>query len=600
MPTLLHRLDAWERSSPSSIAQRYKAGNQWHSITVRRYFDRITHICAYLKERGFVKGDVGCIVAPNSPQWVQADLGVLLASGLSAGLSSRAGKEESFAVLENAKPKVLFLENEIVFERLREHFEVLGYPEILVSFEGKGDFHKNGVSFEDVLSRGSRLLVKSETKVRDQKNEWLEEISPGEGAFLIYTSGTTGSPKGALLSHANMCFAADCAISRWKLGLGGELYSFLPLSHVAERVQCVAVATSIRGPVSFASRIENVNRELPEVEPTLLLCVPRVWEKLKETVEIEIERLPRPVKMALEESFSICEQYFRRKKRFGTVSPLLKAKFLVADSVVSMVRKKMGLRRVEVCASGAAGISLSVLKWFQKIGVCIEETYGQTESCGILSMTVPDKDMMGTVGVPVKGVDVKIAEDGEIWARGPNIFLGYFHDEQTTKEILSEGWLKTGDRGRFDKKGRLLIEGRKKDFIKTSGGKMISPMLIEKKLRSHPSLLDACVVGEGRKYLVALFTLNEDVLQELKRKRNFVKFENSWIEDPQLIDPLIEFVGQVNEDFARSDQIKAFRVLSQPFDIQSGELTSSMKIKRQTIEKNYRSLIDQMYRGVEG
>ena len=417
------------------------------------------------------------------------------------------------------------------------------------------------------------------------------------GAFIIYTSGTTGNPKGALLSHDNLVFTSDTVSIYWKLPItGGSTFSFLPLCHIAEKLQNMCVAISQRYTVNFFTKFENVALELPEVQPTLLLCVPRLWEKMMEGVQHKLKNAPpgkkKMAKWAMKIGSKIAEARYSR----SLPNPVDYIQYKVADKLVlSKVRKALGLGRAEKLASGAAALSPHVAKWFRGIGLEILEDFGQTESTGVICMTEVGVESAGTVGKPVQGVDFKIAEDGEILCKGRNVFIGYFKDDVATASTLKEGWLHTGDLAEINSRGMVVIKGRKKEVMKTSGGKMVAPLPIEERLKAAPEISQVCMVGDGKKYFSALVTLSEMTLKELNDRAGAKN--GKIVTDAQTVQLVQKYVTELNQTLASYEQIKKFSILANEFSIIDNEMTPTLKMKRNVIEKRYQDVIQQMYSG---
>lgn len=592
MSTMLHRLSQWAESLPNDIAQRYKSDGRWKSITSQEYWNRVFHLAAFLESRGFKSQDVGMIFSYNNPQWVHTQLGVQLLGGLATGIYPNSSAGDIKAILELTQSPLLAVQNETYYKKVLDAFnqKLPSNVKILLVLEEGPTLTPNSISYEKALEEG---------KVYAEKNQrtpagYLARLKPEAATSIIFTSGTTGVPKGGVLSHENLPFASDVASDTWRLKKGGEeLFSFLPLCHVAEQIHCVGVGISRHYKVSFCSKFESVATELAEVQPTKLLCVPRVWEKMMESVKKRIEAAPLTKRKLVEWAMQvrardIAARYQRTPRGFSDVLAVQAADGLV----LKKIRKALGLAKADLCASGAAKLSADVVQWFRSIGVDIQEDYGQTETTAILCMTLLDIDCKGTVGRPARGTEFKIAEDGEILTRGRHIFLGYYKNDAATREVIdSEGWLHTGDLGEWVENGLVRIKGRKKEILKTSGGKMVAPLPIEEKLKQYPPINQVCVVGDGRKYLSVLITLDPEYIT----KNGFDKGKSPILQDSKLVTQIGGFVEEVNQSLASFEKIKYFRILREDFTIERGEMTPTLKMKRNIIESNYRSVINDMY-----
>ncbi len=593
MSTILHRLAAWSNESPNDHAQRYKPGFQkqgeWIPITVSDLKNRILYLASYFETLGMGFQDIGIIFSYNCPQWVQTENAFNLLRAVSGGLYPNSSMKDIQYILKITEPNVIAVQDKKYFLKIGAENIPTSVKAILV-FDGPTDFHPKAISFEQALDLGRKNL-KAETF-----ESYLSKINEKEGAYLIFTSGTTGEPKGAILSHDNLAFTADMTIKHWDLELGkGNLFSFLPLCHIAEKLQNLGVGITGRFPVTFSSRMEYLMIELPDVAPALLLCVPRVWEKVMEGVQGKIEKMSLIQKTIANWAFKAGERYIQKKNAKKWLDPFtVLARWVAEKIVLYKIKATIGIQNVTKGASGAAALPAYVSKWYATMGIEILEDFGQTESTGVACMTQPGVESYGTVGVAVTGTELKIIEDGEIWTRGRHIFLGYLKNESATKDVLTEeGWLKTGDLGEYTPKGLIRIKGRKKEIMKTSGGKMIAPVPIENQIRQSPLISQVCLVGDGRKYFAALITLSENLINELNTK----KLINGKIclENEEVNQKIKKHLATVNQNLASYERIKYFKILSKDFSIDEGEMTPTMKMKRAVIESNYKEVIDQMY-----
>ncbi|MBI3555786.1 MAG: long-chain fatty acid--CoA ligase [Deltaproteobacteria bacterium] len=571
MPTVLHRLSSWADSQPETPAQCYKAGNAWQTITAREYRDRVFYLALFLEARGFTPGDIGAILSYNCPQWVHMDLAPLLLGAKSAGMYPNSSAKDIAYIFEHTRAKVLSVQNAAYYKKVGG--KLPASIELVVVFDGDTSVSSKAVSYEAALKEG-KALAQGRKFI-----DYLARVNRNAGAFLIYTSGTTGNPKGAVLTHDNLAFTSDVVARAWGLKRGGgrSTFSFLPLCHVAEKMQNIGVGISSRYAVYHASTFDNVSSEIVEVQPTVLLSVPRLWEKMMEGVEKKVASGKGVKKHLAHWSFDVGARV--AEKRFSGRNPGLAdiAQLKLADGLVlSKVRHALGLGKIERAASGAAALAAPVSKWFRKLGIEVLEDYGQTESTGVICMTEPGVDCAGTVGRPPKEMEFKLGDDGEMLTRGRHVFLGYYENDAATAETLKDGWLYTGDLGELTATGLLRIRGRKKEIMKTSGGKMTAPVPIEERIKELPAISQACMVGDGRKYLSALVTLNEK-------------------ETPAIAEQVKAHIDSVNRSLAGYEQIKQFRILPEDFSVDKGEMTPTLKLKRAVIEKNYQGMIDSMY-----
>ncbi len=585
MPTILHRLNRWVQEAPKAAAQGYKDGGNWKSITSQEMRDRIYYLALFLESRGINPQEIGCILSGNCPEWVHIDLAIMLTGAKAAGLYPNSTSKDILYVLNHTEATVLAVRNAEFFHKIVDENGKPALPDrirLLLVIDGDTSVHPKAVSYAQALAEGKKIAQSGKAPSFEQH---LAKIDPVAGAFLIYTSGTTGNPKGALLSHDNLVYTSDLAANTWKLPFArGTLFSFLPLCHIAEKLHNEGVGISQRYEVKFATKFDNVGIELPEAQPTLLLCVPRVWEKFMEGVLAKVESSPAPrrklAKWALDVGARVAAA--RYGGTWPSVSDLIQHR-IAEKLVLSKIRKAMGLGRAELMASGAAALPAHVSRWFRCLNLEILEDFGQTESTGVICMTESGVEMAGTVGRAVQGVEVKIASDGEVLCRGRNVFVGYFKNPEATAEVLKDGWLHTGDLGEVTEKGLIRIRGRKKEILKTSGGKMIAPLPIEEKLKASPFIGQVCLVGDNRKFISAIITPSESALKDFKQKGAEI---NAAIK---------QAVDEINQGLASYEQIKKFTVIPREFSIVDGEMTPTLKMKRNVIEKRFKDLIDKMY-----
>jgi long-chain acyl-CoA synthetase len=591
MSTLLHRLAAWAESTPNAVAQNYKKDGKWKPISAREYCERVYWLALFLESKGMNVQDVATILSYNCPQWVYMELAAVLLGAKSAGLYPNSTPKDIQYVLNHTESRFLAVQNKDYFQRIGES----GLPthvKLILVFDGDTSISPLAVSFEEALAQGQRLAQTASVKTL---KDYLNKLDPRAGAFIIYTSGTTGTPKGVVLSSDNLTSTIDVGAKEWNLSPGeGTLFSFLPLCHIAEKLQNLGAGISLRYTVNFCSKFENVSAELPEVQPRLLLCVPRVWEKMMEGVLAKLNSSP-PQRRALAQ-WALKVGAKMAEYRFAKVVPHWsdRVQWEVADRLVlQKIRKALGLESAEALISGAAALPVHVARWFRSLGLEILEVYGQSESSGIITITLRGVDCIGTVGRSPRGFELKLAEDGEILSQGRNVFLHYFKDPESTSKTLVDGWLHTGDLGEKDSRGLIRIIGRKKEIMKTSGGKMVAPVPIEDAIKASPLISQVCMVGDGRKYLAALITLSESKMAEIKDK--LPEGSGPLITLPEVLKEVKACIEAVNLNLATYEQVKRFAVLAREFSIAEGEMTPTLKMKRTEIEKKYQQVIEDLY-----
>lgn len=587
--TILHRLSDWAKSTPHAPAQRYKTNGHWKSLTAKEYLDRVFHLALYLESAGVTPKDAGAILAYNSKEWVHMDLALMLIRSPTAGLYPNSTSKDIHYVLGHTNATVLGIQNKDYFNKILADGKSLpAQIRLIIVFDDDTSISPKAVAYSKAIEEGKKLAQGKNIE------DYLAKIDPVSPAFMIYTSGTTGNPKGAVLSHDNLVFTSDQIDSRWKLPTSdGSLFSFLPLCHIAEKLHSIGVGISKRYVVSYCTKFDNLIVELGEVQPSLLLCVPRVWEKMMEGVVSKVEKGTGVKKHLAVWALGVAKT-ISDKKYTGGASAVDQAMYVLADKLVlGKIKKALGLGGAKLLASGAAPLPVHVAKWFRGLGLEIYECYGLTETTGMVSITIPGVECAGTVGKPLEGCEFKLAEDGEICTKGRHVFLEYFNDEVNTQASLKDGWFLTGDLGSWTSSGLLKIVGRKREIMKTSGGKMVAPVPIEEKLKEVTFISQVCLVGDNRKYFSALVTLSEDELNDLKKKSG--AFRDGVVQDPETLKKVTAVFDRVNQSLASFEQVKKFTILDREFSIDHGEMTPTMKMKRSSIETRFKPLIDQMY-----
>lgn len=594
MPTVLHRLAAWAQADPSRAAQKYKENGEWKTITAREYCDRVYHLALFLEGRGFNKSDIGTIFAPNSHHWPTLDLATILIGAKSAGLYPNASAKDVHYILEHTESRCIGVKDAEFYGKILEGDAKLpSRIKCVISFLGDTSFSPLAVSYESALAEGKRIAESGKGKTLQQL---LDALDPHAGAFMIYTSGTTGNPKGAILSQDNLIFASGLAVKSWELPFSeGEVFSFLPLCHIAEKIQSQGVGLCQRYTTYFASKFDAVSQELPEVKPSLLLSVPRLWEKMMDGVLLKVRQAPPPRKQLMQWALAVGERVASARFSGKKANPLDLIALPVADKLVlSKIRAALGLPRPHTIASGAAPLSAKVATWFRSVGLEILEDFGQTESTAVICMTLRGVECAGTVGRPVEGIEFKLAEDGELVTRGRHVFKGYFKDDALTQQTVVDGWLHTGDLGEWTPEGMVRIRGRKKEIMKSSGGKMVAPLPIEEALKTNNLVGQVCMVGDGRKYFSMIVTLKESVIADLA-KAGKLPAGQIKLQDAEILAKIQKYIDTLNEELASYEQIKRFTVLTREFSILDGEMTPTLKMKRSVIESKFKDLIDEMY-----
>ena len=562
------------RERPDAVALREKHRGLWRQWTWAEYAERCAHVGLGLLELGVEPGDRVAIHAENRPEWVVADLGAQGIGAVVTGIYPTSPAAEVEYLLDHSESVVLFAEDEEQLDKALAVRDRLSRLRSIVLIDPRNVGHLDDpmiVTFAQLEELGAQ-------RARSEWDERVERLDPAETAIIVYTSGTTGPPKGAMLSHANLTAAAQAFLQVYDVGPDDEVLSYLPLSHIAERLFTVIDAVAAGYVVNFGEGGESFTQDLRDVQPTFFLGVPRIWEKMMAAVEIRMGDASRLKRAA----------HSAALKRGGAIGRLAQRP----------LREKIGMSRCRNAVSGAAPIAPQVLEYFASLGVPVREGYGQTENTAICTYTPADDIRIGTVGRAAPGVEIRIADDGEILTRSAGVFQGYFKNPEATAETVDpDGWLHTGDVGELDEDGYLRITDRKKDIIITAGGKNISPSEIENKLKVSPYVREAIVIGDGRKYLVALIGIEPDTVGDWATRKGipFTTYADLSCKD-EVRELVAGVVDAVNEDFAQVETIKRFALLTKELDHEDGELTATQKVKRKAIAEQFADEIEALYR----
>jgi long-chain acyl-CoA synthetase len=447
---------------------------------------------------------------------------------------------------------------------------------------------------DELVLSWDEFLAKAENVSPDDFHARIEGLEPTQCATMIYTSGTTGPPKAVMLSQRNLVWTADIANQIAKIGPEDSSLSYLPLSHIAEQMFTIHIPIVTGGQIYYAESIDRLRDNLSEVRPTVFFGVPRIWEKFHDGIAAKLQEATGVKAKLASWALDVGRRVTAVRSEGKEPTGLLAMQYELARRLVfDKVKAAVGLDRARICVSGAAPVAKEVLEFLGSLDLIILEVYGQSEDSGPTTFNRPDRFRLGTVGPPLPGVEVETRDDGEVCVRGPNVFLGYFKDPAATTEALIDGWLHSGDLGEFDDDGFLRITGRKKDLIITAGGKNIAPKNIEQALKNHPLINEAVVVGDRRKYLSALLTLDGDGLAAWARERGLDV--DAARKGEELQKELQRAVDEVNLHLARVEQVKRFTVLPRDLTIDAGELTPTLKVKRNVVMEHFSDEIERLY-----
>ncbi|MPZ71892.1 MAG: AMP-binding protein [Nitriliruptorales bacterium] len=588
------------------VALREKDFGIWQDITWGQYWDTIVTVGHGLLALGVKVGDRVAIQSENRPEWLITDMATVAVRAVTMGLYPTNPVAEVRYLLENSDSTILLAEDQEQVDKALAVVDQLPRLEKIIYIEPRGVRRRYTdprlLYWDDFLDLGRQHRSAADGAVE----RCMAEATPDDIVALIYTSGTTGPPKGAMLSAANVEFAIRTLVEE-----GGftdppptdtdVTLSYLPLSHVAERIFTTWFNASAGQLVHFAESIETVPQNLKEVQPTIFFGVPRIWEKIHATVEIRVAsatRLKRwNYRFWMRVASRIGEKMVANGGRHTASTRLLSA--IGNVFLFRALKDRIGLRKCRYAASGAAPIAPEVLKWFMGIGVPMHEVYGMTENTAVATANRPGSIKLGTVGEPYPTIELRIDDDtGEILTRHPGVFPGYWqNDEATRKTIDADGWLHTGDVGEWVDGTHVKITDRLKDIIITAGGKNISPSEIENSLKTSPFVKEAIVIGDRRPYLVALIGIELDTVGDWATRRRipFTTYRD-LSNKPEVVKLVQGVVEDTNTKFASVETIKKFRMLPKELDHEDGELTATQKVKRAAMAEMFGDLVEEMYR----
>lgn len=583
----------------SKVAMRHKAFGLWQEITWSEYYTFAEQLASGLLELGVGKGDFVGVIGENCPNWLYIDMAAQMVGATTVGIYTTNAWEQVSYVVQHAECKVLFAENEEQVDKwLRFRHET---PKLqwVVYWEEKG----LQTLEEPQLLAWSSLVQKGQDKL-DQNRKEIEkrtnDIEEDDTAILVYTSGTTGNPKGAMLTHKNLLWAAQTLSSiddGGMLAQDEEIMSFLPLCHIFERTFSVYVHLVIGYKINFVESIDTLPQNLREIHPSIGYAVPRIWEKYYSRIYIQMQDADWFNRQAYAWALNTADKYQAVQSQGKTPSPILRLSHFIAQrGIFYYLKERLGMEKMRYAFSGAAPISPDILRFYQKIGLTLVEGYGMTETSALITFSTLNNFKHGTVGKAVPGAEVKLGQDGEILTRHGGVFKGYYRNPEATEAALQNGWMHTGDIGEIDEEGYLRIVDRKKDLIITAGGKNIAPQYIENKLKFSPYINDAIVIGDKRKYLSAIIVLDEDNINKFAQDNKIQYSTYADLAENEAIQKLIDGeVLKVNKTLAKVQNIRKYRMLNKRLYQEDGEMTPTMKVKRKYINEAYGDLIESMY-----
>jgi len=557
----------------------------WIPISSSELYRNVVGVSRALESWGIRKGDRVAILSENRPEWTTTDFAALALGAVTVPIYSTQTAEQTAFLLNDSGARIVVVSTNNQLEKILTIQSHTPAERIIVMdrVETAHAVHIQTLMLQGPTGRDPEFDARSRT------------VTAGDLATIIYTSGTTGTPKGAMLTHGNMASNIACSLESFDLGEHEELsVSFLPLSHVTARH--VDFALLLRGVIlAYCPDLARLSQALMEVKPTIFVAVPRVYEKIRQQVILKAVGFPK--KSIYNWALKVGRAH--RAEILNSSQPTSLLWKIANHLVFSKVRAGMGGRAYEFI-SGGAPLGRELAEWYADIGIRIHEGYGLTETSPVIAVNNPKDHKLGTVGKPLSNVEVRIADDGEVLVRGPSIFQGYWNRPDETRDAFSDGWFKTGDIGHLDSDGFLSITDRKKDLIKTSGGKFIAPQPIENSLKLNPLIGTAVVLGDRRKFPAALISPHFPVLEDWARANHLEFATRQELVGHPKVQALYEgIVEELNKNLARFERLKRVLLVPEEFSAADGTLTHTFKVRRRGIESRYCKLIDDMYAKAE-
>ncbi|MCX7785303.1 MAG: long-chain fatty acid--CoA ligase [candidate division WOR-3 bacterium] len=569
---------------PKRTALMYKKQGKYQKITYKELSDFINTVAFHLQQLGVKKGDTVGIYSYNRPEWVMADLATLKLGAIVVPIYHVLSPFYVKYIINDAKIKILFVENKTLFDNVNSIIEDTPSIEKLILFDDTGiTTKKSFIKFSD--------MTKSGNDVKEANG------SSNDIATIVYTSGTTAEPKGAVLTHHNIISNAVSAIKLFDINCKDVIMSYLPLSHMFERTAGYYVMIFAGATIGYAENFTTIVQDVAKIKPTVLITLPRVLEKAYQSIAEKVNASSKITKSLVYAAIGVLNKYTNRKYKKLPIPRSLKIKRFIYDMLVAKKFRKIAGGRLRLLVSGGAPLDRRIAKIFQIVGINICEGYGLTETSPVISACTPKDNRLGTVGKIFPGVQVKIGENDEILVKGPNVMLGYHNKpEETAKAIDKDGWFHTGDQGKFDEFGNLIITGRLKELIVTSYGKKIPPIPIEEKLCKSKYIEQAVLYGDKKNFIIALIVPKQKAVEDYAKSNSIVYQKYPELLRRNEIKSLFRWeIDIACKDLAPYEKIKAFALITESFTIENGLLTPTLKLRRSKIFEKYHSLIEETY-----
>jgi len=572
---------------------RYKQNLQYVDISFSELRSTVQKLAFAFQNLGLQKGNKVALLSENRYEWVLVDFALSSLGIISVPLYTSVTPAQIEYILNDCSTSAVVVSNPLMYGKVAKILQNCPSVQTIVSFTSQID--------ETILTLNELIQQTSIEKTEEQLTTWFEQesskITEEDILTLIYTSGTTGEPKGVLLSNKNVISNIQSILNLISVTNQDTFLSYLPLAHAYERTTGYYTSFASGATTAFAESIETVATNIQETNPTILTSVPRLFDKILAKMEKAFEK-ESPLKQRLiYDAISIGLQYVQDSQK-QHVSMLFRLKYMLAEKIIlRKIRAKLS-PTIRLFVSGGASLSQKSAEFFLGLGYVILEGYGLTESSPVLTVNRPDDIEIGTVGKPLPGVTIKLAEDGEILASGENIMVGYYNRLEDTKSTIIDGkWLATGDIGLWTNRGNLKIIDRKKNIIISKGGKNIAPQPIEQKIAELPVIDQIVVLGDNQEFCIALIVPDFNELQQLATSLGIEKLTHEQlIIEPKILQNISKLIDLQQKDFSKYERVRKFALLTEPFSIENGTLTPKLSIKRSVVEKNYKQTIESLYR----
>ncbi len=591
--TLVEVFEHFARDHKRSDTLNYKHDGQWVSISSDEVLNRAREIAAGLTTLGINRGDRLAILSESSPQWTLIDAGSLFAGVIDVPIYPTLMPPQVRYILKDSGARVLAISNREKFLQVKEVLRECDQLEHLIFLDDTVAEETGGLTLKQLQEKGRERLKQAPELVA----EFSRQAHPGDLATILYTSGTTGEPKGVMLTHSNLVSNLIDSSGHLSFGKDDIVLSVLPLSHIFER-QAMYMYLYQGMVVYYAESLDTIGPNLREVRPTILVGVPRIFEKIYARIKERVAEKGKANMAMLLWAVAVAKEYAHCQVEKKPVGAWLKIKHRLATNLVfSKWRAAFG-GRIRLLVSGGAALPEELGYIYLGAGIPIIQGYGLTETSPVITTGILEDNRVGTVGKPIEHVEVRIAPDGEIETRGPNVMRGYYNKPVETRAVFTDdGWFRTGDIGKIDADGFLSITDRKKELFKTSGGKYIAPQPLEQLIKGSRFVNQVVLIGNGRRFPAALIVPNWEQIESYARLKGLKETSRAeYCRNPRVIDLFERQIAELTPDLAQYEKVKKVALLENELTIDGGELTPTLKVKRRVIDEKYRPVIDELYR----